>query len=139
MNPSRIILTAFVILLVSSCFAQNSQTTTSKKDKKKNLTVKEWNKPVNSKTPVLDHVTTYNDKGQKIEEIEYANYGVKERVLFEYDENGKCIREVEYNDRNKVTKIKKYEYNTDGTKKKQYNYYPNGNLESVKDFEYVYK
>lgn len=139
MNPNRIILTAMILFLASISMAQTTQTTTSKKDKKKNLTVKEWNKPVNSKTPVLDHVTTYNEKGQKIEEIEYANYGMKERVTFEYNEESKCVREVVYNDRNKVTKIKKYEYYADGTKKKQYNYYPNGNLESVKEYEYIYK
>ena len=65
------------------------------------------------------------------------------RVVFEYPENSditaKVLREIEYNDRDRVTRIKKYEYNEDGSKKCQKNYYPNGKLESVKTYEYVPK
>ena len=39
---------------------------------------------------------------------------------------------------NKPVRIRKYEWNADGTKKKQYNYAPNGKLQSVKVFEYVF-
>ena len=45
---------------------------------------------------------------------------------------------MEYDDRNKPVRIRKYEWNADGTKKKQYNYAPNGKLQSVKVFEYVF-
>ena len=49
------------------------------------------------------------------------------------------LKEVEYNDKNKPYRIRKYEYNTNGTKAKQYNYLPNGKLESVKVFEYIFQ
>lgn len=119
--------------------AQVSKATQEKREARKNLVVKEWNKPVGAQVPFLDHVTTYDDKGRKIEEIEYTQYAQKYRITYEYGENGRISREVEYNDRNKVSKIRKYEYNDDGTKKKQYNYNPNGKLEVVKTFEYTSK
>ena len=119
--------------------AQVSKATQEKRDARKNMVVKEWNKPVGAQMPFLDHVTTYDDKGRKIEEIEYTQYAQKYRITYEYGENGRISREVEYNDRNKVYKIRKYEYNDDGTKKKQYNYNPNGKLETVKTFEYTSK
>lgn len=119
--------------------AQVSKATQEKRDARKNLVIKEWNKPVGAQAPFLDHVTTYDDQGRKIEEIEYTSYAMKYRITYEYGENGRVSREVEYNDRNKVCKIRKYEYNDDGTKKKQYNYNPNGKLEVVKTYEYTSK
>ena len=111
-----------------------------KKERKKNLVVKEWNLKAGSKTPFLDNVVTFDDKGRKVEEVEYASYGQKMRIVYEYENNStKCTREIVYNDKNKVVHIKKYDYNDDGTKKKQYNYNPNGKLVSTKDFEYTYK
>ena len=78
-----------------------SPETLAKRERRKNLTVKEWN--TNDKT------------------------------------GGKVLKEVEYNDKNKPYRIRKYEYNTNGTKAKQYNYLPNGKLESVKVFEYIFQ
>ena len=104
---------------------------------KKNLVVKEWNTAAGSKTRYLDHQTTYNANGKKVEEIEYANYGQKSRVTYEYDDDGHCIKQVVYDSRNKPVRIRKFEYNADGSKKKQYNYLPSGKLESTKVFEYI--
>ncbi len=111
-----------------------------KKERKKNLVVKEWNQKAGSGTPYLDNIVTYDDKGRKVEEIEYASYGQKERVVYKYDGDGtKCIEQVEYDHKDKVRRVKKFTYNEDGTKAKQYNYQPNGKLESTKTFEYSYK
>ena len=127
---------SLLIILISliglGAYAQN----TGGKAHKKNLTVKEWNLRAGSKTPFLDHVTTYDDQGRKVEETEYASYGQKWRVVYQYEGNSpKCTRELEYNDKNKVVRIRKYEYNSDGTKKKQFNYTPNGKLENTKTYE----
>ena len=124
-------------------FAQTvSDATITKRENRKGMTVKEWNTPVNGKN-FLDHVTTYDELGRKIQEIEYASYGQKSRVVFEYPEGSgveaKVTREIEYNDRDKVVRIRKFEYNEDGSKKRQLNYYPNGKLESVKVYEYIPK
>ncbi len=117
-----------------------TQSGTSKRERKKNLVVKEWNTKVGSKTPYLDNMVTYDAMGRKIEEIEYASYGQKKRVVYEYEGNStKCSRQVEYDDKNHAVRIKKFEYNDDGTRKAQYNYKPNGKLESTKTFEYSYK
>ena len=111
----------------------------ARRERKKNLTVKEWNTDDKTKTRWLDRIKVYDDQGRFVEEIEYATYGQKWRVTSKYDDvTGKVIEEVEYNDRNRATRIKKYEWNADGTKAKQYNYLPNGKLFSVKVYEYIF-
>ena len=132
----------FIALLLASSIAAQSLLTPeqlAKREKRKNLTVKEWNTDSKTKTRWLDHLTTYDSEGRKVEEIEYATYGQKERITIEYDEvTGKVSKEVVYDDRDKPVRIRKYEYSEDGTKKKQYNYLPNGKLYSVKVFEYLF-
>ena len=134
---------AFVCLSVG-CFAQSvSEATIAKRENRKGMVLKEWNTAAGDKRAFLDRVTTYDAMGRKIEEIEYASYGQKWRVVSEYPENSditaKVVREIEYNDRDKVVRIRKFEYDEDGSKVRQLNYYPNGKLESIKTFEYVPK
>ena len=127
-----------LISLIGTVQAQNDKS--GKRDRKKNLVVKEWNQKQGSATPYLDNIVTYDELGRKVEEIEYASYGQKQRTVYEYEgSNMKCSRQIEYDHKNHVTRIKKFEYNEDGTKAKQYNYKPNGKLESTKTFEYSYK
>jgi len=108
-----------------------------KRERRQNRVVKEWN--TEGKRKWMDHLTVYDPEGRKIEEIEYASYGQKERIVSEYGEDSKCIKEVIYNDKNKAVRICKYEYNPDGTRKTQYNYLPNGKLFSIKVYEYSYQ
>lgn len=133
--------TAFVLLLLSSfstdILAQTSpESLNEKREKRKNMTIREYNTDAQGRNMWMDHVTVYNTKGLKVEEIEYATYGMRQRITFEYDARDYCIKEVVYNDRNKVSRIRKYEYNADGSKKTQYNYLPNGRLYSTKQFKY---
>ncbi|MGE4568424.1 MAG: hypothetical protein AB7C90_04470 [Bacteroidales bacterium] len=121
--------------LLSNAVAQDNNVS-AKRESRKNLVVKEWN--TEGKNRFLDHITVYNDQGLKIEEIEYTQYGQKERVTSEYNALGVCIKQVVYDDRNRITRIRKFEYNEDGSKKMQYNYLPNGKLYSSKSFEYIY-
>ena len=140
----KLFVISFLLALVIPAFSQQvTPETLIKRQKRNGLTVKEWNTQVGAKQAFLDHVTTYDSLGRKIEEIEYASYGQKSRVVSEYvdpaDPASKVLREIEYNDRDKVVRIRKFEYNDDGSKKRQLNYYPNGKLESVKEFELIYK
>ena len=140
----KLLIFSFLLALAIPAFSQQvSPETLIKRQKRKGLTIKEWNTAVGSKQAFLDHVTTYDSLGRKIEEIEYASYGQKSRVVCEYvdplDPASKVLREIEYNDRDKVTRIKKYEYNEDRRKKRQLNYYPNGKLESVKEYELIFR
>ena len=138
-----LILSFLVALIVPALAQQVTPETLIKRQKRKGLTIKEWNTQSGSKQAFLDHVTTYDSLGRKIEEIEYASYGQKSRVVCEYvdatDPASKVLREIEYNDRDKVVRIRKFEYNDDGSKKRQYNYFPNGKLESVKEYELIFK
>ncbi|MBQ9473018.1 MAG: hypothetical protein IJU81_01250 [Bacteroidales bacterium] len=132
------------IFLLSLCtlFAAtlSAQDNPSKRERKKNLVVKEWNTKVGSKTPYLDNMVTYDGQGRKIEEIEYASYGQRKRTVYEYEgTSSRCSRQIEYDDKNKPVRIRKFEYNADGTKAKQYNYKPDGKLVSTKTFEYSYR
>ena len=131
-------------LIALPAFSQSvSESTIQKRENRRGMILKEWNTPVGARMPFLDHVTTYDELGRKIEEIEYASYGQKSRVVSEYppdsDVTAKVVREIEYNDRDKVVRIRKFEYNEDGSKSRQINYYPNGKLESIKVFEYISK
>lgn len=133
----RIVIILVLCLIGGALWAQDKS---GKRERKRNLVVKEWNTKVGSKTPYLDNVVTYDELGRKVEEIEYASYGQKKRTTYEYEgESTRCTRQVEYDDKNHAVRIKKFEYNDDGTKKVQYNYKPNGKLESTKTFEYSYK
>ena len=134
---------AFVALGLGG-FAQSvSDATIAKRENRKGMVLKEGNTPAGDKRAFLDRKTTYDEYGRKIEEIEYASYGQKWRVVYEYpadsDITAKVVREIEYNDRDKVVRIRKFEYDEDGAKVRQLNYYPTGKLESVKTFEYVPK
>ena len=142
MKRLAIVLALFAISLCG--MAQSvSESNIQKRENRKGMVLKEWNTAAGDKRAFLDRVTTYDELGRKIEEIEYASYGQKWRVVSEYPANSditaKVVREIEYNDRDKVVRIRKFEYNEDGSKKCQKNYYPNGKLESVKTFEYVPK
>ena len=140
----RLLLLLFVGFLALPASSQSvSDATIQKRENRRGMVLKEWNTAVGSKIPFLDHVTTYDELGRKIEEIEYASYGQKSRVVSEYpsdsDITAKVVREIEYNDRDKVVRIRKFEYNEDGSKSRQLNYSPTGKLESVKVYEYVAK
>lgn len=133
----QILWTVLLCLVATTALGQEK---TGKRERKKNLVVKEWNTKAGAQTPYLDNMVTYDELGRKVEEIEYASYGQKKRVTYEYEGTStKCSRQVEYDDKNHATRIKKFEYNDDGTRKRQYNYKPNGKLESTKDFEYNYR
>ena len=109
----------------------------AKKINKKNLVIKEWNTDAKSKHRVLDHQTTYNADGKKIEEIEYNSSGQKWRKRFEYSADGKVTRELVYDERNRLQAVKKFEYNEFGRKKTQYTYDGKGKLKTMKVFEYI--
>ena len=52
----------------------------AKREKKKNLTVKEWNTDSKTKTRWMDRLKVYDSQGRCVEEIEYATYGQKWRI-----------------------------------------------------------
>jgi hypothetical protein len=72
---NKLYLIVIGLLLAFTASAQLSPETIAKRERRKNLVVKEWNKDAKGKNGWLDHVTTYDDQGRKVEEIEYANYG----------------------------------------------------------------
>ncbi len=134
MKSIQLFITTLVIaiLLPASMQAQKKE-----KDGKKLTEEKEWVIERGKKT--LDHVTRYNEKGKKVEEIEYASYGQKERITYEYNEAGKVSKKTYYDDRDKLEKTVVPEYDSNGVKIKETIYLPNGKVKSVKEFEYIYK
>ena len=126
-----ILILTCALLCVTVSYGQSD-----KKESRKNLTVKTWKTPVKG-TKYLDHVTKYDAKGRKVEEIEYTGAAMKARCTYEYDENDRVVREVVYDEHNKAYRIHKIEYNADGTKKRQLNYNAKGNLLSIREYEYI--
>ena len=131
MKKIAIVLSA-ALLLAASASGQEPQVLN-----KKNLVVKEWNTDARSKNRFLDHVTTYNAEGQKIEEVEYTSSGQKWRKRYEYGADGKLARELLYDERNRLTGYKKFEFNAFGKKKTQYTYDAKGRLLTIKTIEYI--
>ncbi len=137
---NRFLLSTLITIVTVSASAQLSPETIAKRERHKNLVVKENNCDAKGKNAWLDHITTYDEQGRKVEEIEYATYGQSQRVVsyYEDDKIGKVTKEVVYDSRNKAFRVRVYEYNPDGTRKIQYNYLPNGKLYSIKRYEYVF-
>ena len=112
--------TLLCIMAITMCGMAQSLLTPeqlAKREKRKNLTVKEWNMDSQGKTRWLDRIKVYDSQGRCVEEIEYATYGQRWRITSTYDDKtGKILEEVEYNDRNRPVRIRKYEWNADGTK-----------------------
>ena len=127
------LLAATLLLAASGAYAQTATQTLNKK----NLVIKEWNTDTATNKKVLDHVTTYNADGRKIEEIEYTTSAQKWRKRFEYDSAGRVTLESVYDEKNKLDNYKKFEYNEFGRKKTQYTYNPKGKLISIKVYEYI--
>ena len=127
------LLSALLLLPFTGALAQDA----NQKINKKNLVIKEWNTDANTKTKVLDHVTTYNSDGKKIEEIEYGQSGQKWRKRFEYDASGRVSVESIYDEHNRLDNYKKFEYNEFGRKKTQYTYTAKGKLKTIKVYEYL--
>lgn len=109
----------------------------TKKINKKNLVVKEWNTDARTNVRMLDHVTTFNADGQKIEEIEYNSEGQKWRERYEYATNGKKVRELIYDGLNRLVQVKKYQYNEYGKKNLTYTYNAQGKIIAIKNYEYL--
>ena len=55
-----------------SAYAQLDAATMAKRQARKNLVIREWNTDAKTQTKWLDRITTYDDQGRKIEEIEYT-------------------------------------------------------------------
>ena len=134
-----ILLLPSVLALMLSGFSAAAQDSTSdtKKIDKRNLVIKEWNTDARSNARNLDHVTTFNAEGKKLEEIEYNSDGQKWRKRYKYNEAGKCIQEDIYDERNRLNSVKKFEYNEFGRKKTQTTYTPKGKVVSIKHYEYI--
>ena len=103
----------------------------------KNLVIKEWNTDVKTNAQILDHTTTYNPEGKKIEEVEYSPAGVKWRKRFEYNAAGRVSKELVYDKNNRLMTYKTFEYNEFGRKKTQCTYDAKGKLLVTKIFEYI--
>ena len=131
----KVLILAIMVGLGFSLYAQAP----GKRDRKKNLTVKEYKQKTGAKTAHLDDIIRYDANGRKVEEIEYTSNGTqKTRVVYEYDDKGVCTRELVYDHNDKILKIRKMEYNADGTKHRILVYSPKGSLETTRTFEYSY-
>ena len=104
---------------------------------KKNLVIKEWKTDPKGNNKTLDHITTFNAEGRKIDEIEYNSDGQKWRKRYEYGADGKLSKELVYDGRNRLQTYKKFEFNEFGRKKIQYTYNAKGKLISIKQYEYI--
>ena len=130
----KFVFTAIILCIASLVgYAQSAPTIN-----KKNLVIEEWNQNPRGNSEMLDHKTTYNADGKKLEEIEYDSDGKKKWTKrYEYDAAGKVSRELIYDSYNRLNSYKKFEYNEFGRKKVQYTYNAKDKLIGVKKFKYI--
>lgn len=122
------------LLVATSALAQTQETP---KLNKKNLVIKEWNTDPNGGNKAIDHMTTYNPDGKKIDEVEYNSDGQKWRKRYEYGPDNKVSKEYVYDHRNRLQTYKTFEYNEFGRKKVQLTYNAKGRLIAIKNYEYI--
>lgn len=137
MMKRLLLIASAALLLIPAAAAQDGTRAETPKINKKNLVIKEWNSDPKGGNKALDHITTFNSDGRKIDEIEYNSDGQKWRKRFEYGPDGKVSKEYVYDGRNRLQTYKTFEYNEFGRKKVQYTYNAKGKLLSVKHFEYI--
>ena len=141
MRKFRIILTIIALIITVSTYGENRERGQMAADAGKQLTVKEWKTTPDGKNSWVDHIEVYNAKGQLIAESEYSDFGrhLAWRSEYEYDAEGRLVKEVVYNERNKVSKVRKFEYDSNGACTRRLNYNANGTLNSYRRFEYTYE
>ncbi len=93
---------------------------------------------VENKKKELDHITNFNQEGLKTDETEYFSDGkIKNKTVFEYDNNRHCIKETRYNTKGKVEKVVIFEYDTYGNKTRENTINAARHTRSEKIFEYA--
>ena len=88
------IMMAFLVVSMGLAAQSVSESTIQKRDNRRGMVLKEWNTVAGDSRAFLDRVTTYDEFGRKIEEIEYASYGQKWRIVFEYPPNSDITAKV---------------------------------------------
>jgi len=123
---------ALAIFLCSvCCFAQNQEILD-----KRDLVTREWITDVATNVRFLDHETIYNSDGLKIQETEFSKLGKIWTKKYQYDQNGRMLKELTYNDKGRLDNIRKFEYNGYGKKQTVYTYDAKGKLIKIKVIEY---
>ena len=106
-----LIVLAFCTLSFGAVAQSVSESTIQKRENRRGMVLKEWNTVAGDSRAFLDRVTTYDEFGRKIEEIEYASYGQKWRIVFEYPANSditaKVVRGIDdYLERHRFSSVK---------------------------------
>ena len=92
-----------------------------------------------NKKKELDHLTNFNKDGLKTDETEYFSDGkIKNKTVFEYDSNKRCIKETRYNTKGKVEKVVLFEYDASGNKSRESTLNTAKHTRSEKIFEYTF-
>ena len=120
-----------VILTLFISFAQPDQ-------KRQLVKVVEYN--VVNRAKEIDHITTFNTEGLKMEEVEFfADGAVKTKTTYEYNKQKQCVKSIRYDQKGKIDKIVSWEYNSDGKVIIESTQYPERRFRTDKVFEYVYQ
>jgi YD repeat-containing protein len=84
-----------------------------------------------------DSYVSYNDSGDKTEEVEYGKDGkAKNRKIYKYSAEGKLAEESEYSSKSGKTKVYKYTYDENGNKLTETEYNSSGKM--VQKYVYTY-
>ena len=65
-----LVLLAFIAIGLGAVAQSVSESTITKRENRRGMVLKEWNTAAGDKRAFLDRVTTYDEMGRKVEEIE---------------------------------------------------------------------
>lgn len=136
-----LVLAAVAVFVVGEVWADYPERSAMARESGKRLKVQEWKTTPDGRKKWVDHVEIYDAEGRLVEEAEYSDFGTRLawRSEYAYDEHGRLTTEYVYNERNKLSKIRKFEYDASGACVRRMNYNANGDLNSYRQFEFIYE
>jgi hypothetical protein len=128
---SRILVIILIVICSTSVYGQKKKS--AARNKLKSMTVFEQK---GSGKATKDSETTFDSKGNIVEEIEYEYSKVKKHLKYEYDEDGNKIKETELDALGKLSKVVEYKYDSDGRKIKETESNLSGKLTKITEYKY---
>ena len=136
-----LILAVVGLCLTTTAWADYPERSELARQSGRRLKVNEWKTTPDGRKKWVDHVEIYDEMGRLVGQAEYSDFGTRLswRSEFVYNDKGQLDTEYIYNERNKLSKVRKFEYDDNGVCVRRMNYGANGDLNSYRQFEFIYE
>jgi hypothetical protein len=132
----KIIKTLLLVILILSGNLSVSGQKSSPKSKIKSIVVLEEKHDVLVKKQYKESETYYNANGNILEEISYKQGKVKKHFKYQYNSDGKKIKEEEFDPSGRITESSEYKYEN-GMRVEKIVYDGNNKIKTRKIYQYT--